>query len=192
MKNLKQPFSWIIFILFGVVTVFVLTGLPYDQFNWTAAMAEYGNPDTQPTTEPPAALDPFVVGDPVQTVLPATAPEVTLPGQTTPVLLANVLFAPERKTINVGVQSVIDRGVIRVVDYTIMIDGHSYTEPFGVLVRTCLQGEGKIVFLAADQSPRVPVDLESYVDFYYDSNDSGIVYTCGWIDRPGLVVLVEE
>jgi hypothetical protein len=192
MKNLKQPFSWIVFILFGVVTVFVLTGLPYDQFNWTAAMADYGNPETQPTTEPPAALDPFVVGEPIQTVLPAIAPEITLPGQSGPVLLANVLYAPQRETINVGVQSVIDRGVLRVVDYTIMIDGHSYTEPFGVLVRTCLRGEGQLVFLAADQSPRVPVDLESYVDNYSSTPDGEILYTCGWIDRPGLVVLVEQ
>jgi hypothetical protein len=192
MKNLQKPFSWVVFILFGIVTIFVLTGLPYDQFNWTTAMAEYGNPGPQPTSLPPVSQEQFTAGDPVQTFLPGENPVILLPGQTDPIPLGNVLFTPERKTVNVGVQSVIDRGVVTVIDYMLLIDGYSYDEPFGAQLQVCLYGaHGQIVFLAADQSPRVPVDLPS-APITYIQDGVQYPYTCAYIDRPGLVVLVEE
>lgn len=77
----------------------------------------------------------------------------------------------------IGVQSVIDLGVIHAVDV------FSPAEESGVGTGLCLQGEGGLIFLPSNQSPRTPQRLESY--------ESG-GYTCATLPGTGTVVLVNN
>jgi len=66
------------------------------------------------------------------------------------------------------------------------IDGRRSAEPFLLPITVCLKdpvlGSG-LIFLAADQAPRVPVNMP----VHYEGN-----YACTQIDRPGTLVLVSQ
>jgi hypothetical protein len=79
----------------------------------------------------------------------------------------------------IGVQSVLDAGVIQAVD--IFIQGGSGSANFSSPAKVCLLGEGRYLYLDATQTPRVPQDLST-------SSENG--YTCASIPNAGTVVLV--
>jgi len=82
----------------------------------------------------------------------------------------------------IGIQSVIDAGVLQAVDiYGIAGTGASVV-PFGVPVRACLRGEGRFLFLSAANASRVPADVFS---FQFEG------YTCADLSSAGTAVLVE-
>ena len=74
--------------------------------------------------------------------------------------------------VGVGLPSVIARGVVSAVDIWQVV-------PSGLEV--CFKGDGWLVFLDADYSPRMAMDLA------HDHHDD---MTCGTIDHAGTVVLV--
>lgn len=80
-----------------------------------------------------------------------------------------------RTAAEIGVQSVLDMGVLHAVD--VFNPSSATFQPMSV----CLQGAGSLIFLAAAQSPRQPQALSS--------GASG-GYTCATISAPGTVVLV--
>ena len=72
----------------------------------------------------------------------------------------------------IGIQSVIDAGFIAALD----VWGY-----LGPGVEVCFQESGSLLFLDATTAPRTVLPLPSYIA-------EGM--TCGWIDRPGSVVLI--
>lgn len=77
----------------------------------------------------------------------------------------------------IGVQSVIDLGVIQAVDLFNLTGDRTGG------IRVCLEGRGGIIFLASEQAPRQPHRLESIVE-----GD----YTCTTLPGTGTVVLVRD
>jgi hypothetical protein len=82
----------------------------------------------------------------------------------------------------IGVQSVLDRGVILAFD-VFALDGSRAVTRFNARVGICLRGSGQIVFLDATLSPRTPADLPT-------SSDGG--FSCAGIPNAGTVVLVSR
>jgi uncharacterized repeat protein (TIGR01451 family) len=81
----------------------------------------------------------------------------------------------------VGIQSVVDLGVIHAVD-VFGLRHDSRSEPhFNYGVKVCLQGTGRLLYLDATQAPR-PVTLLT------STEESG--YLCGIVPNAGTVVLV--
>ena len=91
------------------------------------------------------------------------------------IIAQNRVFS--RSPAEVGVQSVLDRGVIHAVD----IFSPSNASAAGVLI--CLQGEGDLIFLDAAGAPRVAQSLpvQAWDDF-----------SCTTIPNVGTVVLVDK
>lgn len=77
----------------------------------------------------------------------------------------------------IGVQSVIDMGVIHAVDV------FSPSGESGAGTGLCLQGSGNLIFLPSNQAPRTPQRLD-----HYQSNG----YTCATLSGTGTVVLVRN
>jgi hypothetical protein len=162
----------------GVVVLFMLTSLPYAQFTWADMVADY-------VTEPEATREPVVLV-PVTDADPATNPPtfVEVPPAALPEQAQ--LFAPEVPVAKVGIPALLDRGIVAAFDYLVFIDGRVSTAPFEALIEVCIKGKGgAMVFLAADQAPRVPAPLRILSPKYPG-------YTCALIDRPGTVVLLEK
>ncbi len=167
-------------IAFAIVITFALVGLPYGKFTWVEAIANYAA-DSPPPDNPSEPGIP-----PINEVDPADNPPVFV--EMGPVDPDNpvTVFAPELTDTQIGNPDVIARGVILSADFFALTpDGISTTARFPVPPKVCLRGTGVLVFLAADQMPRVPVDLE-----LVPSSVPG--YTCAFIERPGTVVLVEH
>jgi hypothetical protein len=83
---------------------------------------------------------------------------------------------------NIGVQSVIDRGVLQAVDVFLSGPNAQFTGDAAV----CLKGSGAMVFLAASGVPRTPQDLIAW------QTPSFPGYTCATLYQPGTLVLVES
>jgi len=81
----------------------------------------------------------------------------------------------------IGVQSVLNAGVIQAVD--IFVQGGTGSAVFNVPAKVCLLGAGRYIYLDATQTPRVPQDLSA-------SSENG--YTCASIPNAGTVVLVKS
>jgi hypothetical protein len=81
----------------------------------------------------------------------------------------------------IGVQSVLDAGVIQATD--VFVPSATSAPTFGNAVKLCLQGEGSFIFLSAQQSPRQPARLET-------TSEGG--YTCAFITSPGTAVLTSR
>ncbi len=96
------------------------------------------------------------------------------------VLAENGAFTSSLAGAQIGVKSVLDRGVVQAVD-VFMPSGASAS--FSAAAQVCLQGEGAFVYLNGAQSPRVPQDLTTT---WRDG------YTCAYIPNPGTVVLVRN
>lgn len=77
----------------------------------------------------------------------------------------------------IGVQSVINLGVIQAVDLFNLTGDRTGG------IRVCLEGSGGIIFLASEQAPRQPQRLESFTE-----GD----YTCTTLPGTGTVVLVRN
>lgn len=75
---------------------------------------------------------------------------------------------------SLGSQSIIERQVLQAVDVFDPL-------PFNGAVSVCLQGSGEIIYLNANDAPRVPITLPS--------SQQGS-FTCAAIPNPGTVVLV--
>jgi hypothetical protein len=139
-------------------------------------------PPTATPTAAPAPDVPVIVGDPV----PLCS---DLDGTTSPIVRASLppfVYATfcsiiaengvfRRSAAEIGVQSVLDMGVIHAVDV------FSPSGESGAGTGICLQGAGSIVFLASSGIPRVPVRLPS-------AQSAG--YTCTTLPGTGTVVLV--
>lgn len=82
-----------------------------------------------------------------------------------------------RSAAEIGVQSVLDLGVIHAVDV------FSPAGESGAGTNLCLQGSGGIIFLSSLQSPRAPQWLQSY-------ENGG--YTCAALPGTGTAVLVRN
>jgi hypothetical protein len=76
----------------------------------------------------------------------------------------------------IGVQGVIDLGVIHAVD--VWSGGQTFAQTL-----VCMQGEGSLIFLDAANAPRTASVLQVVV-----IDD----YSCGWLTAPGTVVLVRR
>ncbi len=85
----------------------------------------------------------------------------------------NGVFCRSVAAAGVGNQEVLNMGMIRAVD----VSGN-----FGGAVQVCLSGVGRIMFMSAAMSPRMPVPVPSF--------DNGNGTTCASITGPGTVVLV--
>jgi len=81
----------------------------------------------------------------------------------------------------VGVQSVLEQGVLQAVD-VFSPSGLTQFEGGGVV---CLRGSGELWFLAASQAPRVPQQLTIY------SVEEFPGYVCGTLYEPGTLVLIQ-
>jgi len=170
--------------LASVVTlvVFMLAGLPYGKFSWVNAVASYLDPDQPEDSQPDIP--------PVIEVDPATQPPVYIElgdaATTIKDLLpeGGMLFAPVVETPYIGVPALLDRGVIAAFDFMVFVDGRTVADPFKSPLKACLKGNGALIFLAADQAPRVAVELPLVASDYPG-------YSCTLIDRPGTLVLVE-
>jgi hypothetical protein len=118
-----------------------------------------------------------------------------LTGSTSPVVSAGIpdsmtgsvfcrVLIENRQTLvsnagaQIGVQAVLDQGIIQAVDIFVA-DGS--TAAFAAPVTVCLLGEGRLIYLDASQSPRTPQLLSSSVN-------NG--YTCGTVVSTGTAVLV--
>jgi hypothetical protein len=83
----------------------------------------------------------------------------------------------------IGVQSLIDLGVMQAVDiYGIMPDGRSVV-PFQSPVYACLRGTDQVVFLSAADQPRYPIGVPTF-----PNGD----YTCTTLYSSGTVVMVDN
>lgn len=80
-----------------------------------------------------------------------------------------------RTSAEIGVQSVLEMGVIHAVDV------FSPAGESGSGTELCLQGSGSLIFLPSNQAPRIPQRLD-----HYQSNG----YTCATLPITGTVVLV--
>lgn len=186
----KNGITTITVAAFVLVILFALLGLPYNKFSWVEAIAYYGNGNPPADSENPSS-DPGI--PPIGDVDPADNPPTFTTSAPTLIQIDGetpaqpiTVFAPEVSVAEVGNAAVIARGIIVAVDYFALTpDGLSPTGRFVVPPLVCLRGEGVLVFMAADQSPRVPVDLEMV-----PSPVPG--YTCAYLERPGMVVLVEH
>jgi hypothetical protein len=78
----------------------------------------------------------------------------------------------------IGVQSVLDAGVIQAAD--VFVPDATSAPTFGSAVKVCLQGDGNFIFLSAQQTPRQPAALQT-------TSEGG--YTCAFITSPGTAVL---
>jgi hypothetical protein len=85
-------------------------------------------------------------------------------------------------TNQIGVQSVISRGVLVAVDI-FALTGSTYVTRFNNSIEVCLRGSGTFIFLDANQSPRSPAELSSV-----QSNG----YTCASVPNAGTAVLVSQ
>ena len=113
-------------------------------------------------------------------------------GSTSPLILANVPSGTAGSArvycrvitdkYQIGVQSVLARGVLVAVDIFALNGGSSVTR-FNNSVFVCLQGSGPFIFLDANQSPRAPQQLTSV-------NQNG--YECANVPNAGTVVLVSQ
>lgn len=75
----------------------------------------------------------------------------------------------------------VNAGAIRAVDIYRVTGGSVVSGEFGAGVPVCLAGVGRMVFLDASTSPRVPVDIRSFVDGNF---------TCTFITHSGTLVLL--
>jgi hypothetical protein len=82
----------------------------------------------------------------------------------------------------IGVPSVLSRGVLVAVDIFALNGGSSVTR-FNNSIYVCLQGSGAFIFLDANQSPRSPQQLTSV-------SENG--YQCANVSNAGTVVLVSQ
>ncbi|MEQ8676389.1 MAG: right-handed parallel beta-helix repeat-containing protein [Aggregatilineales bacterium] len=76
----------------------------------------------------------------------------------------------------------VDYGVLLAVDVWIQQPDGQTQFNFGGYQRLCLQGQGRMIFMDATQSPRTMTEILP-VDF-----EGG--YTCGWIPNAGTVILI--
>lgn len=83
---------------------------------------------------------------------------------------------------NIGSQTVLDLGVIAAVD----VFSNSGQGGFVGDVNICLEGDGYIIYLNANSSPRVPQLWSNW------TTDAFPGYTCTTLYAPGTVVLVER
>ena len=83
----------------------------------------------------------------------------------------------------IGVQSILDAGVINAVDVFALDNGGQPIKTFNKSVLACLQGTGRFIYLDDTSAPRVPASLTSAVV-------NG--YSCANIPNPGTVVLVSH
>jgi hypothetical protein len=83
---------------------------------------------------------------------------------------------------SIGVQSVLDRGVIQAVD-VFLPNGEGKFNGDAVV---CLRGSGAMVFLAASGIPRTPQDLIAWQTPAFPG------YTCATLYQPGTLVLVQS
>jgi hypothetical protein len=104
-----------------------------------------------------------------------------IPGGTAPG--ANVYCKLITNPYEIGIQSVIDRGVITAVDISALAGGGSSVTRFNNPIEVCLSGSGAFLFLDANNSPRYAQQLDAY--------DSG-GYTCASVPNAGTVVLVRS
>lgn len=131
----------------------------------------------------------------------STAPAVAVPlcgdlnGSTSPIVRAgfatggvfcrvlaeNGSFTSSLAGAQIGVQSVLNRGVVQAVD--VFVPDAMTNVPFSAPAKVCLQGAGAFVYLNGAQTPRTLQDLVTSVE-------DG--YTCAFIPNPGTVVLVRN
>lgn len=83
----------------------------------------------------------------------------------------------------IGIQSVIDLGVVQAVDLFGLLPDGSPVVPFVAPMRVCLRGTGDAIYLTAATSARTPVYLPVL-------SDSPANYACANIPESGTVVLV--
>ncbi len=82
----------------------------------------------------------------------------------------------------IGVQSVIDRGVVRAAEVLALTDdGTTLIPKFKKGVKVCLQGNGILLQLEANTTPRAPVQVTAAAENSY---------TCGTVKSAGTLVLV--
>lgn len=82
---------------------------------------------------------------------------------------------------DIGNQAVLDQGVIHAVDVFGLTHGSESVTQFNSSVKVCLQGSGRLLYLDATLSPRIP----SWLTTNYEGG-----FTCGLIYHAGIVVLV--
>ncbi|HEX3052506.1 MAG TPA: hypothetical protein VHP83_17730 [Aggregatilineaceae bacterium] len=180
---LRQRFFLIGFSMLALAVLFMAVGLPYDQFSWVDAVSDYGISDA-PT---PLPLEPVTEAEPGTTppvLIEASAEEIAdaLP-------VGGVLFAPEVANAQIGISEVAEQA-LSAYDFVLFVDGRSSAEPFKSPLAACLRDPGAgvgLIFLAADQAPRIPVRMPSYSEFRGEQR-----YLCTAIDRPGTLVLIAE
>jgi len=110
-------------------------------------------------------------------------PDAAVPGGAVLCRPINLGGAYVQNPAEIGIQSVIDAGVLQAVDiYGIAASGASVV-PFEGPVRACLRGSGRFVFLSAANMSRVPTNVFS---FQYED------YTCADLYTAGTAILVEN
>lgn len=176
----QQRIAMFVFAAVAVTIVVMLVGLPFEQFSWVDALASY--------VDEPVVIDMPAI--PLLTDIdPASAPPVFVEETVSPVEASlpkdAALFAPAVAAPYVGEPSVVARGIVAAFDFIVFIDSRTSAAPFLLPIKACLKGEGALVFLAADQAPRVPAEMVLVATAYPG-------YTCTLLDRPGMLVLVER
>jgi hypothetical protein len=116
----------------------------------------------------------------VSPVVTASIPESMFGTVFCRVLIENRASLVSNAGAQIGVQSVLDQGVIQAVDI-FMPDGQSAT--LAAPIEVCLLGSGSFIYLDASQSPRVPAVLASR-----DADG----YRCAVVGSTGTAVLVNN
>lgn len=119
--------------------------------------------------QPPQTVPPALVGAPGLSSIRASLPA----GVYTRLIASEGVFY--RSPAEVGIQSLLDRGVIHAVDI------FSPSGDDTVNTTICLSGAGDAFYLAASHAPRLPQPLPSTLR-------EG--FSCVWIAEPGTIVLV--
>ncbi len=116
----------------------------------------------------------------VSTIVTASIPESMFGTIFCRVLIENRAALVSNAGAQIGVQSVLDQGVIQAVDI-FMPDGRSAM--LAAPIEVCLLGSGRFIYLDATQSPRVPQLLASR---------ASAGYTCAIVASTGTAVLVNS
>jgi hypothetical protein len=181
MNKLTRLQALVVF-LFATVVAASLVALPTTQFGWEGVSAQYAPPKFGPDPGPVVGLSGVDAnGNPIA--------DVIFPGQGT-IFVGGTrviveVFARQLPPFYVGSQSVIDIPYVRGADVFAYYRSNVVRQFFADALTVCVKGEGRLLFAAASQQPRVFIPIDTA-----PSRWKG--FLCAYVGQPGTLALVAK